>query len=167
MEEKSFSLTPITPNDGLDGYILLQRIGGMENDFTNPIHGKCFEEYKQWLIEQNAWSHEENLPEGYVGQSCFWLKYDGIVVGLGKIRHALTKQSRKEGGNIGIAIDPTQRGKGLATRFIHLLLNKAEEMKIGEILITVKKYNYPSKVAFEKNGCKVIKETEKWWYLSI
>ena len=162
----SYSLRQISPNDGVDGYDLLQRIGEMENDFTNPIHGKSFDEYKEWLKQQDAWSREEQLPKGYVGQTCFWLVDDNVIVGLGKIRHGLTDYSRKEGGNIGIAIDPNQRGKGLATKFILLLLTKAQEKNIGEVLITVKKYNYPSKVAFEKNGCKVFKETDGWWYLT-
>lgn len=160
-------LQQLSIHDGLNGYELLQRIGKMENDFTNPMHGKSYEEYKEWLAQQDAWSREEQLPEGYVGQTCFWLVADNIIVGLGKIRHGLTDYSRKEGGNIGIAIDPNQRGKGLATKFISLLLTKAQEMNIGEVLITVKKYNYPSKVAFEKNGCIVFKETDDWWYLTI
>lgn len=160
------SLRQFSPNDGVEGYDLLQRIGEMENDFTNPMHGKSYEEYKEWLTQQDAWSREEQLPEGYVGQTCFWLIADNIIVGLGKIRHGLTDYSRKEGGNIGIAIDPNQRGKGLATKFISLLLTKAQKMNIGEVLVTVKKYNYPSKVAFEKNGCKVFKETDGWWYLT-
>lgn len=159
-------LQKVSPEDGFEGYNLLQSIGEMENDFTNPMHGKSYDEYKVWLVQQDDWSREENLPQGYVGQTCFWLKSDNKIVGIGKIRHGLTEQSRKEGGNIGIAIDPSQRGKGLATHFISLLLQRAKEMQIGEILITVKKFNYPSKVAFEKNGCKIIKETEGWWYLS-
>lgn len=159
-------LQQISTQDGLNGYELLQRIGEMENDFTNPIHGKSYEEYKEWLVQQDAWSREEQLPKGYVGQTCFWLMADNIIVGLGKIRHGLTDFSRKEGGNIGIAIDPNKRGKGLATKFISLLLIKAQEMNIGEVLITVKKFNYPSKVAFEKNGCKLFKETDCWWYLT-
>ena len=165
--EHSIILRQITPNDGIEGYEILQRIGQMENDFTNPIHGKSYDEYKEWLVQQDAWSREENLPKGYVGQTCYWLIYDRKLVGIGKIRHGLTDQSRKEGGNIGIAIDPIQRGQGLATKFIALLLAKIREKKIGEVLITVKKYNYPSKVAFEKNDCKVIRETAEWWYLSI
>jgi predicted acetyltransferase len=163
----SFELHQLSPFDGVDSYQLLQRIGEKENDFTNPINGKSFEEYKAWLVQQDDWANEINLPKGYVGQTCFWLVANNLIVGFGKIRHALTEHSRKEGGNIGIAIDPTERGKGYATRFIPLLLQKAQEMGIGEILITVKKYNFPSKVAFEKNGCKVFKETECWWYLTI
>lgn len=162
----NYCLLQITKDDGIGCYNVLQRIGSYENDFTNPMHGKSFEEYKQWLIQQDDWAHERNLPMGYVGQTCFWLVSDGIIVGLGKIRHGLTEQSRVEGGNIGIAIEPAHRGKGYATRFISLLLQKAKEMKIDEILITVKKFNYPSKVAFEKNGCYVFKETDGWWYLT-
>ena len=161
------SLCQLSPSDGLEGYEMLQRIGEKENDFTNPMHGKSFEEYQVWLMQQDAWSREDNLPKGYTGQTCFWLKYNDTIVGLGKIRHSLTEQSRIEGGNIGIAIDPSHRGKGFATHFISLLLQRAQEMKIGEILITVKKYNYPSKKAFQANGCVVFKETDSWWYLTI
>lgn len=157
----------LSPIDGKECYDLLQRIGGMENDFTNPMHGKSYEEYKEWLVQQDAWSREEQLPKGFIGQTCFWLMVDNVIVGLGKIRHGLTARSREEGGNIGIAIDPCQRGKGYGTIFLHLLIEKAKEMKIGEIWITVKKYNYPSKKALEKNGCFVFKETENWWYLTI
>lgn len=163
----SLVLQQLSPSDGIDCYELLQRIGDKENDFTNPVHGKSFEHYKEWLIQQDDWSREENLPKDYVGQSCFWLKSDDVVVGFGKIRHELTDQSRKEGGNIGIAIDPRQRGMGYGTCFISLLLQKAKEMGVKEILITVKKNNYPSKVAFEKNGCRVFKETDSWWYLTV
>lgn len=163
----SYCLTQLSPNDGEEGFQLLQRIGEMENDFTNPVHGMSIEQYKKWLLQQDAWSREEKLPKGYVGQTCFWLTANNILVGLGKIRHGLTDRSREEGGNIGIAIDPNQRGKGLGSVFTNLLITKAKEMKIGEILITVKKYNYPSKKAFEKNGCFVFKETETWWYLTI
>lgn len=162
-----FVLKRLSSSDGEEGYELLQRIGLKENDFTNPMHGKSFDDYKTWLIQQDDWSRGENLPQGYMGQTCFWLIYKKTIVGMGKIRHGLTEQSRKEGGNIGIAIDPGQRGKGLATNFISLILAQAKEMNIGEILITVKKYNYPSKAAFEKNGCKVTKETENWWYLTF
>ena len=164
--EDVFQLRQLSPNDGEDCYALLQSIGEKENDFTNPMNGKSYEEYRKWLLQQDEWSRDENLPEGYVGQTCYWLVSEGVIVGLGKIRHGLTEQSRKEGGNIGIAIDPSQRGKGLAKKFISQLLAKAEEKKIGEILITVKKYNYPSKIAFENNGCKVFKETDAWWYLT-
>lgn len=160
-------LRQLSISDGRECYQLLQRIGNKENDFTNPMHGKSFEDYTVWLAQQDSWSREENLPEGYTGQTCFWLVADTEVVGLGKIRHGLTRQSREEGGNIGIAIDPQRRGEGLGTKFIPLLLQKANDMKIGEILITVKKFNYPSKVAFEKNGCRIIKETEGWWYLTF
>lgn len=160
-------LQQLSIHDGLEGYELLQRIGEMENDFTNPMHGKSYQEYKEWLVQQDAWSREENLPKGYVGQTVFWLMTDNVIVGIGKIRHGLTEYSRKEGGNIGIAIDPNKRGKGLAKKFISLLLAKAKEMQIGEILITVKKNNYPSKIAFEMNNCKVFKETDGWWYLTV
>lgn len=154
-------LQQLTPLDGEEGFRLLQRIGEKGNDFTNPMHGKSFAAYKNWLIKQDKWSRKEGLPDGYLGQTCFWLVADGVIVGIRKLRRGLTKQSRLEGDNMGYAIAPNQRGKALATKYISLFLSKAQEKIIGEmLLIKVKNFNYPSKVLFEKNGCKVIREMD-------
>ena len=160
-------LKPLSPDDGQDCFQLLKNIGEKENDFTNPVHHMSYDEYKQWLIEQDNWSKGGELPEGYVPQHCYWLYVDGTPVGFGKIRLGLTPQSRIEGGNIGYAIGDSYRGHGYGTILVELLLGRAKELGVKEILITVKKCNYASKCVSEKNGAFLVKETENWWYLSV
>ena len=70
----------LSPDDGIDCYQLLQKIGEKENDFTNPVHNMSFEQYKVWLVEQDNWSKGRELPQGYVPQHCFWLIVDDIPV---------------------------------------------------------------------------------------
>lgn len=164
---KNIILRQLSPEDGQDCYHLLQMIGEKENDFTNPVYGMSYEQFKDWLKEQDDWSRGNNLPSGYVPQICYWLVVENTPVGFGKIRQGLTPQSRKEGGNIGCAIGSSFRGKGYGTKFIELLIAKAKEMNVPEILITIKKYNYASKQMVENNGGKVFQETEGWWYLTF
>lgn len=166
-KEVEIKLRQLSPHDGENCYDLLQHIGREENDFTNPVHDMSFGEFKSWLKQQDDWSKGDNLPEGYVPQVCYWLIKDETPIGLGKIRLGLTPHSRKEGGNIGCAIDSRFRGKGYGTKFIELLIIKAQEMNVPEILITIKKFNYASKQMVENNGGKVFQETEGWWYLTF
>lgn len=160
-------LIQLSPNDGMQEYDLLQHIGSNENAFTNPVHGMSFEEYKEWLTQQDLWSRGENLPLGYVGQTCYWLKSDKEVIGFGKIRHALTEQSRMKGGNIGYAIDPKYRGRGYGNVILSLLIQKADELGVEEKLLTVEKSNWASAKVIEKNGGILFHENEFRWFYKI
>lgn len=153
--------------DGKDVYQMLQTIGENENAFTNPVNGMSYDGFKQWLTQQYDWSIEKNLPEGYVGQTIFWLYDNGKPVGIGKIRHALNEHSRQIGGNIGYAISSMYRGKGYGTIILKLLLEKSKEMNVTEKLLTVEKINPASKRVIEKNGGKLIGENEERWFFSF
>lgn len=157
-------LRQLSVSDGIDVYDMLQHIEKNENEFKNPVKGLPFFEFKKWLLEQDAWSRGEMLPEGYVGQTCFWLMEDGIPIGFGKVRHALTTQSRIIGGNLGYAISDEHRGKGMAKILLKLLVEKANEMGIKEKILTVEKFNFASKRVIEANGGKQIAENEQRWF---
>lgn len=97
-------LIKLSRNDGMDIFEMLKGIGKEENSFTNPTYEMTFSEFKEWLNQQEQWDTGENLPKGYVAQSIYWMYDDSNPVGIGKIRHDLTVDSRKNGGNIGYAI---------------------------------------------------------------
>lgn len=160
-------LKTLSSADGADIYKMLQGIDVVENSFTNPVHDMSFEQYKVWLIQQEDWSKGKNLPDGYVGQTIFWLMDGEKAVGIGKIRHALTPASRQNGGNIGYAISNENRGKGYGNVILGLLLEKARQMKITEIMLTVDKFNYASKKVIEKNGGILFDENNERWYFKF
>lgn len=161
------TLRNLRPEDGKDIYNMLQNIGSDENEFHNDVNGMSFTQYKEWLETMSNWAQGEDLPEGYVRQWIFWL-YDGDVpVGMGKLREKLTLQSRDLGGNIGYAISVEHRGKGYGNVLFSLLLQKAKELGIEEVLSTVEKTNPVSKAVQLKCGGKLIKENEKRWYFSF
>lgn len=160
-------LKELSESNGQDVFEMLQRIGSCENEFKNPVNGMTYSEYKKWLVIQKAWSKGEELPEGYVPQSIFWLYLHDTPIGVGKIRKKITDASREKGGNIGYAIDTDYRGKGYATVLLQLLIDKAREMAIDEILLTVEKKNPASKRVIEKTGGLMIRETKERWYFSF
>ena len=126
-----------------------------------------FGRYRERPREQDGWSRGEGLPAGYVPQTLFWLYVDGAPAGMGKIRHELNESSRLVGGNIGYAIDPLMRGRGLGKEILRQLLAKASEMSIGEVLLTIDKDNPSSKAVAESNGCFVVGENEERWFLTV
>lgn len=164
INKSSVYLVKLKVDDDLAVYNMLQRIGKCENEFKNTANGIPFEQFKNWLIQQDEWSQGIGIPTGYVPQSIYWLYHDDIPVGMGKIRHGLNQNSRMVGGNIGYAIDPFYRGRGYATQLLTLLIKKAKELEVHEILLTVEKYNPASKRVIEKVGGILIKETPERWY---
>lgn len=157
-------LRQLSINDGENIYTMLQGIPKTENSFTNPVYGMTYKEFKKWLIKQDQWSRNENLPDGFVAQTIYWLFEHDMPIGIGKIRHELTEHSRKNGGNVGYAISEKYRGKGYGNKILELLLLEARNMNLEEIMLTVDKYNYASKRVIEKNGGQLFNENEKKWY---
>lgn len=160
-------LQKLSGQDGEAVYRMLQDIGTCENSFTNPVRGMAFEEYKKWLVQQEEWSEGRNLPEGYVAQTIYWLVDGGTPVGIGKIRHALTPESREFGGNVGYAIGSPYRGRGYGKVLLGFLLEEARKMEIDEILLTVDKCNNASKKVVEANGGILVRENSERWYFRI
>lgn len=78
----------------------------------------------------------ENLPEGWVPDSTYWLvDQDNRVLGAVNIRHALTERLFNSGGHIGYGIRPTERRKGFATKILSLALEKTRELGIDKVLV--------------------------------
>ena len=161
------TIKKLSPNDGKDIYDMLQNINAEENEFKNTAYGLTYNEFKNWLKQQDDCSKGLNLPEGYVPQYIYWLMEEDVPIGIGKIRFELNNHSRLIGGNIGYAIALPFRGKGYATTFLKMLLDKADEIGVIEKLLTVEKYNPASKKVIEKNGGILIKENSDRWYFTF
>lgn len=161
-------LRRLNGNEGLEIYNMLQDIAKEENGFINSVHGKTFEEFKAWLEESNHISLEKRLIDGWkVPTTIYWLYIDDKPVGMGKIRHFLTKQLREVGGHIGYVICGDRRNKGYGKIMLRELVNQASTMGIDSVLLTIRKNNiYSLKVALDNEG-KIIKENEKRYYIEI
>lgn len=95
---------------------------------------------------------EENLEEGRVPCSQYWLVEDGKFIGRVSVRHRLNERLMTIGGHIGYDIRPSMRGRGYGNKILELALAKAKELGIERALVTCDLRNIASRKIIEKNG---------------
>ena len=154
-------LKKLSLDDGLEIYDMLQEIPRDENGFVNGCNGRTYEEFKKWLVKSDNIANGVGLENWMVPQSTYWIYVDGTPVGFGKLRHYLTEKLKVEGGHIGYAIRPTCRNRGYGKFLLKLLLEKAKDMGIEKVLITVHNDNTSSIKVALANGGKVEKVTSE------
>ena len=117
-------------------------------------------DFAAYVAKLRAQSRGEDLPEGYVPGTAYWLvDSDGRVLGIASLRHRLTEHLLHEGGHIGYSVRPTERNKGYGTRMCAMVLEKCREMGIMRVLITCDKDNVASARVIQKNGGVLENET--------
>jgi predicted acetyltransferase len=115
-------------------------VSELENDFSSFVE------------RQKSHARGENLPEGYVPDSEFWLVDGAEYIGRLDVRHRLTPHLETHGGHIGYDIRPSARGKGYGSLILKLGLEKARELGIMRILVLCNANNTASRKVIEKNG---------------
>ncbi len=129
-------LRPLSVDDGIDIYEMLQEMPKNENGFVNNCNGRTFEDFRNWLIKSFNIANGTSLEEWMVPQNIYWLYVDKVPVGMGKLRHYLTDKLKEEGHG-GYAIRPSYRNKGYGTLLLKLIIEQAKEIKIDRLLLTV------------------------------
>ena len=75
------------------------------SDTFATLESESFETYVEKTLSQ---SKGENLPEGYMPQTTYWLDDEAEYIGTVRIRHRLDKFLKKFGGHIGYDIRPSK-----------------------------------------------------------
>ena len=95
------------------------------------------------------------LKEGLIASTSLWLIEDDKFIGAFDVRHSLTEELLKKGGNIACYIIPSKRKKGYATRDLKLCCKYAKEvLNLNKVLVTCNASNTGS----YKTMLKVMKE---------
>ncbi len=103
------------------------------------------EPFAEFLRKLEACARGEEIPEGFVPHTTFWLVRDGTeVVGVSNLRHRMTDKLMVDGGNIGYGVRPSARGRGLARVLLRETLERARRMGVREAWLTCAKTNQPS-----------------------
>ncbi|MCM3145909.1 GNAT family N-acetyltransferase [Brevibacillus sp. MER 51] len=109
-----------------------------------------FPAYLEFLESESS---EDNLPDGYVPHSTYWLVNEKRrIVGAVNIRHRLNDRLRKNSGHIGYGIRPSERRKGYATEILAQALHITSELGIEEVLVICDYDNVASEKTIRKNG---------------
>ena len=152
-----FTLKQLTPENGIAEYNMLQTLDRDEYGFTNPVNGMTFDEYKQWLVNQNDYSKALNLPENFIPQTTYFLYADTQPVGIARIRHYSSDFLEKQGvGNFGYGIAKSYRGKGYGNVLFNEVMKKCKDMGYTKIQSYVYRNNAASNQIFIKNGAKFL-----------
>lgn len=113
---------------------------------------KALENFQDYLNDLHNYSEGNDLPQGEVITSIFWLIDKKNVVGVVRVRH----QEIESAGHIGYDISPNCRNRGYGFQILKLALEKAVKIGIEEVILTCNIDNTASKKIIEKNNGKLL-----------
>lgn len=140
-----------------------------ENGFTNPDAGCTREKFSSRVLPRIvANARGEDLPEGFVPETAYFLWEDGRVVGLFRLRHRLNDFLREHAGHTGYCIRRDARGRGLAAKGLSMLVEIARGVVEEDTLyLSVNRDNLPSYHTQLKCGAKLHHSDETKHYTRI
>ncbi len=155
--------------DTVKEYQFLRDMPLDENGFTNAWSGLSYECFKEKALpEMIAFSKGENLPEGFVPESFYYLWDDNVIVGQFRIRHHLSESLRTGSGHIGYFIKKEYRGRGYGKVGLRLCLQLARNIiPEDEIYLRVNKNNPASLCVMLSNGGYIHHEDDSKYYVRI
>lgn len=126
----------------------LEKFAGFKPD--EPIE---FSTWKKNVRHQYAFEEVNGRNEMItIPASNFWLVDENGYIGIGTIRHVLTKSIEEYGGHIGYAIRRSRWNQGFGTIQLKLLLKEAARLGINPALVTCSEENIASVKIIEHNG---------------
>ena len=110
--------------------------------------------YDDWLksVQDNASSDTVN-PSWVVTDTYFAFDENDRIIGIIDLRHELN-DFLKDFGNSGYSVRPTERRKGYATQMLKLILERAHQIGMEKIQLSVERSNEASVKTILKNGGK-------------
>ena len=123
-----------------------------EDGWREPRHAQAHTDVNAWIVALNRRARGEEISEGWVPETSYWVVMDGEVVGDLELRHPLNAWLRQVGGNIGFATHPRHRNKGIASFALREGLKILHGWGLSEALATCRDDNAASIATIERAG---------------
>lgn len=155
--------------DDIEKEWLFQRdVSSEEKSFINEYYGISRVDFDNALETIIAQSKGNQLPEGYVPQTIFYLWDDDVIVGTFHLRHYLNESLANGSGHIGYYIAPEYRGMGYATEGLKHAIEEARKIiPENEIYLRCDKDNLASLKVMLNNGGYIYHEDDCKFYVCI
>lgn len=164
--DMKYKLIEINLDMGRPEYEMYQDIPAKESGSTNLCSGLPFEIFPSFIESQMARKYQLISP--YDTPTSIYIFYvNEEPVGYAGLRLDIDEQWKKWSGNIFYAIRNSARGKGYGTALLNVMLNKAKEQGLNEILIQSSAGNIASQRVIEKNGGVFTEEDNGTHYYTI
>lgn len=150
MKDLFLSEPNIEYQKSFENYVLSYK--RIKDDYYFNKYKRALEDFKDYLNDLYQYSKENDLPEGEVATSCFWLIDKKEVVGIVRVRH----QEVECAGHIGYDISPNYRNRGYGSQILKLALEEAKKLGIEDAIVTCNIDNIASKKIIEKNNGKLL-----------
>ena len=112
-----------------------------------------YDKFESLLKKLENHSKGVGMKDGFVANSTFWLiDQSEKLVGVSNLRHKLTPNLLREGGNIGYGVCPSERGKKIGAILLKETFKKAKDIGLDKVLITCGKVNLGSMGVIINNG---------------
>jgi predicted acetyltransferase len=109
-------------------------------------------DFDAYVRKVEAGRRGDDLPEGWVPGTEFWLEHEGRIIGCVRLRLGLTPELENEGGHVGYDIRPSMRRLGYGTALLRMALAEARALGIDRVRVTCDADNIGSIKVIERNG---------------
>lgn len=162
-------LKEANPADLEKEYLFVREMPVDENGLTNEWAQVSRADFEQKALPQMMdYARGENLPEGFVPETFYFLWDGEEIVGQFRLRHHLCESLRTGAGHIGYYVHPAHRGKGYGSAGLRMLLDRARAIvPEDEFYLRVNRDNPASLRVMLKNGGWVEQEDAEKYYVRI
>ena len=123
-------------------------------------HVLALSDVPSWIELVKRRARGEDLPEGWVPETSFWVISNRDVVGTMSLRHPLNDNLRNVGGNVGYLTHPRHRRNGVATFALREGLRILATWGLAEALVTCNDDNIASIRTIERAGGRRIEDAQ-------